>query len=103
MQSVIDIVVIVIGLFVIATLLQTLAKSQKAAEDTKPQYKYRLIVNMRSGVSPGRQVKTDSGNSLEYIQAQLNNFVFYSIESAVVYTNGVLTHKMDATGVLREV
>ena len=103
MQSIIDITVIVIGIAVIGALLKTLRQSQKAAEDIKPVYKYRMIVTIRSGISPKGTLKTIEGNSLEYLQQSLNNIAFYAIVEANVYRKNQLTHKMDATGVLREV
>ena len=103
MQSFIDIIMIVIGIFVIGALLQSLRQSQKVAEDIKPEYKYRLVVTHAGEYMQGRQRSTIQGNSLEYLQQNLNYIAFYSIKEANVYSKNQLTHKMDATGVLREV
>lgn len=103
MQSIIDITVIVIGIAVIGALLKTLWQSQKAAEDIKPVYKYRLVVTHVGEYLQGLRLSTFQGNSLEYLQQNLNYIPFHSIKEANVYSKNQLTHTMDATGVLREV
>jgi hypothetical protein len=103
MQTVIDITMIVIGLFVIGVLLKTLAQSQKAAEDLKPKYKYKMVITIHRGISSNVQTKTIEANNLEYLQYNLNCTAFHAIKVAAVFTNGAYTHKMDATGVLRGV
>lgn len=103
MQSIIDITVIVIGIAVISALLKTLWQSQKAAEDVNPVYKYRMVVTIHSGISPKGQTNTIQGNTLEYLQQNLNYIAFYAIKEANVYSKNQLTHTMDPTGVLREV
>lgn len=103
MQVAIDIGIILLVLGAIALLLKELARSQRNSEpEKKHEFTYTMNVRFKSNPDLPPVSRSFAANSLAYMQENLNMLPFHAITSAEVRTLGVPTHRMDATGVLRE-
>lgn len=104
MQLIIDIGIIALIGVAMLLLCVELGRSQKNAElPGSFKYRYKLHVYLLPIEGVKAHQLTHSANSLVYMQSTLNNISKSSIKCAIVFDNGVLSHTMDATGVLRPV
>lgn len=107
MQIAIDIGIILSIMGFLFLVLKELATSQKNSVPKKPakvsEYTYVMVVRFKKVIDGMPYTQEVEGNSLEYLQQTLNNVAFWAMEGATVAKNGVVSHRMDDTGVLREV
>lgn len=103
MELAINIGVILLILGFVSLVLKELATSQRNSQPPKAnEYVYAMRVLMQSKPDNPPVIRMFTANSLEYMQQNLNMLAFHAIDSAEVRTRGVLTHRMDETGVLRD-
>ena len=103
MQTYINVMTVLIMLLVLVLLLRELARSQKSAEMPKDHFKYVMHIEYVALKGAEPRLACHTANSVQYMQKTLNNVVFHAIAKAYVICAGRVTHRMDKTGVLREV